>query len=125
MPRGREVNVADERILGGSDFVAALLAEEEAGRKARVRRPELAGLITRVCDHVGLRPESLQGSGRRGVLARARQGIAYLWIEIYGQSGRPLAEHFGVQLSAVHRAAKRGYARRKEWERLVGRGQDS
>jgi REP element-mobilizing transposase RayT len=122
--RGREASVADERVLGGSDFVAALRDAAEADRPHAGRRPPLARLVATVCAHLGICPESLRGSGRRDAVARAREVIAYLWIEWYGQSGRPLAEHFGVQLSAVHRAAKRGGAAAKEWESLLAVGQD-
>jgi REP element-mobilizing transposase RayT len=117
--RGREASAGDERVLGGSEFVLQLLQEAETRRDPRRRRPDLPSVIHAVCAHVGVRPEALPGSGRRGAVARAREGIAYLWIELYGESGRPIADRFGVQLSAVHRAAKRGRETRKEWEGLI------
>jgi hypothetical protein len=117
--RGREAHVGDERILGGTDFVMALLEAAEARHKRTVHRPDLMTLISRVSNHTGLRPQTIQGGGRRRDVARAREGIAYIWVDVYGQSGRPLVDWFGVQASAVHKAARRGHESREEWDGLA------
>lgn len=123
--RGREAFVADERILGGSDFVATVLKTVEGRERVAAQRPELGALSARVCEHLGLRPGSVQGGGRRRAVARAREGIAFLWVEVYGQSGAPLAKWFGIQPSSVHKAARRGQETRKEFEGLAANRQDN
>ena len=67
-----------------------------------------------------LRPASLRGGGRRPAVSRARAGIAYLWTEFFGRSGRALPPVLGVQPAAVYAAARRGRADRMRWERLLG-----
>ena len=57
------------------------------------------------------------GGGRRRTVCRAREGIAYLWIEAWGRSGRPLAPAFGVHPQSVYAAAQRGRASRAQWAR--------
>ncbi len=116
--RGREAFAADERILGGSDFVAGILRAVEAREQAAARHPDLPALVARICARLGLHPGSVEGSGRRRAVARVREGIAYIWLEVYGQSAGPLARRLGIQLSSVHKAARRGQAAGERWREL-------
>jgi len=50
---------------------------------------------------------------------RARAGIAYLWVEVLGHAGRPLAASLGVRPQSVYRAAMRGREEGNEWRRLL------
>jgi len=49
-------------------------------------------------------------------VSRAREGIAYLWLEVLGQSGRLLASRVGVRPPSVYKAAQRGRAAAARWE---------
>jgi REP element-mobilizing transposase RayT len=122
--RGREAYVADERILGGADFVGAVRAEVEAVARHRaqlhVRTPDLATLVRRVSAAAGVAPTALTGGGRTRAVTRVRDGLAYLWVEVLGRSGRALAEALGLQPMSVYRAARRGRVHRAEWARVVG-----
>lgn len=122
--RGREAYGADERILGDSDFVGAMQAEVEAAAQQRAqlhaRTPDLATLLRRIAAATGVAPTALTGGGRTRALTRVRDGLAYLWLEVLGRSGRGLADALGLQPVSVYRAARRGRAHRAEWARLVG-----
>ena len=117
--RGREAYRGDERILGSSAFVEQL---QQAGASASpVRGPALSveTLTARVCRQVGLGPAGLAGGGRHTAVARARAGIAYLWVEVGGHPARPLAPLLGVSPQAVYQAVARGREDRARWERLL------
>ena len=82
-------------------------------------RRTLTTLLTRVCRHLGVRPTALAGGGRTPALVRARAGMAYLWVECLGRSGRALAPTLGVHPSAIPKAARRGAATADQWRRLL------
>jgi hypothetical protein len=117
--RGREAYQGDERVLGGSDFVARLrrtLADQATPRPAPIA---LETVVARVCRHVGITPAALVAGGRPRRASRAREGIAYLWTEVLGHPGRPLAPVLGIRPQNVYRAASQGRAVAAEWERLL------
>lgn len=118
--RGRERFVADERILGSSTFVERMRREAMESRRATGRGLALGTLIHGVCQAVGVLPETVQGGGRRRSVCRVRDGIAYLWVEVLGRSGRSLAAALAVRPQSVYRAAQRGRVARARWERLLG-----
>ena len=117
--RGREAYRGDERVLGSSGFVEQL--QQEMASAVPVRGPALRveTLTARVCRAVGLAPAALAGGGRYGAVARARAGIAYLWVEVGGHPARPLAPLLGVSPQAVYQAVARGRGDRARWERLL------
>jgi hypothetical protein len=123
--RGREAYQGDERVLGSSAFVADLQRRLAAADPAPGARWTLAALIARVCQHVGLAPEQLTGRGRRPGAVTARAGIAYLWVEVLGHAGRPLAPSLGVQPAAIPKAAQRGAAGAARWRQLLHGPQES
>jgi hypothetical protein len=117
--RGREAYVGDERILGSSTFVEALqhvLPPPTVGRRAVLSRE---AIVQRVCTRLGMDPARLQSGGRKPPVSRAREGIAYLGVEVLGHSGRALAPLLGVQPVSVYAAARRGLADRTAWDALL------
>ena len=117
--RGREAFLGDERILGSSEFVEHLqrtVADRAAPPPTRL---SLEALLARVCRHVGLPPAHLAAGTRRPAASRAREGIAYLWTEVLGHAGRPLAPVLGIRPQNVYRAAAQGRAAAPEWKRLL------
>jgi putative transposase len=117
--RGREAYLGDERILGSSAFVAQMQREVEVARSPGRPRLHMAALVARVCRLVGISPEYLEAGNRRPAAGRARAGIAYLWTEVLGHPGRPLAPVLGVRPQAVYQAAARGRTARATWEALL------
>ena len=118
--RGREAYLGDERVLGSSAFVERLRQTAEDRPRPGGRALPLATLVTRVCRRVGIAAAQLQTGSRRAAVTRARAGIAYLWVEVLGHPGRPLAPVLGDRPQAVYQAVMRGREARAEWERLVG-----
>ena len=54
-------------------------------------------------------------------VSRAREGVAYLWVDVLGRSGRRLAGPLGVRPESVYKAAKRGREAAGRWRRLLAR----
>jgi len=121
--RGREKYGGDERVLGSSEFVEQMRQEierSEHGRRGIDKRAvSVKHLIERVSQAEGVRKESVGGGGRKSELCRVREGIAYLWVEWLGRSGRQLAEPLGVRAESVYRAARRGSLDGERWQRLL------
>ena len=120
--RGREGYGADERILGGSEFVERLRSEienEDGPGEASRRAVSLRLLIERVCQAEGVGVESVEGGGRRSELCRVREGIAYLWVEWSGRSGRQLGGPLAVRPESVYRAARRGSRDARRWQQIL------
>jgi chromosomal replication initiation ATPase DnaA len=117
--------VADERVLGCSAFVESLRQEAEQAEQARLRfrsrGPDFSTLVRRVAAAVGVPPTALTGGGRSRAVARARDGLAYLWIEVLGRSGADLARALALHAASVYRAARRGRAHRATWDLNVTR----
>ena len=121
--RGREAYAADERILGGTEFIETLRREqeEEEARRARARRRnlELPALIQKVARVAHVTSEALMGAGRRRDICRARDGLAYLWVEVLGHSGRQLARELGIRPESVYKGARRGQQEQTRWRKVV------
>jgi len=50
----------------------------------------------------------ISSARRRPARSRARAGRAYLWMDVLGQPGPPLAPVLGVRPAVVYQAARRG-----------------
>ncbi|MCX5733353.1 MAG: hypothetical protein NTW68_03365, partial [candidate division NC10 bacterium] len=119
--RAHQPALGDVRVLGGSAFVARYQRASEPLAAFSQRRIPLERLVAQVCRQVGLAPATLQGGGRTARHTAARAGIAYLWTEVLGHPGRPLAGVLGVCPAAIYKAARRGAAQAPTWQRLLGR----
>ena len=104
--RGREAYRSDERVLGSSAFVEALLEEADA-QSRRYRQVELSKLKKRIAKDMGVSSHALSGGGRSENVSRARAALCYVWTYYLGQSGRVLAEELGVSPQAVYAASSR------------------
>ncbi len=117
--RGPEAYLGDERILGSAAFVEAVRQEVEAAHPPVARPFALADFVRRACQPLGVAPTVLLGRGRRPAISQARAGIAYLWIEGLGQSGRTLAPMLGLHPAVVYKAARRGALHAAAWQKLL------
>jgi REP-associated tyrosine transposase len=113
--RGREANSADERILGGPEFVERIREVVATEMPPLGRGPALQDVVRAVATATGLHPDALRGAGRPARTARAREGAAYLWCRLAGQSGRVLATALGITPQAVYAAAARGERLSARW----------
>ena len=121
--RGREAYGGDERVLGSAEFVEAVRGTLQAAEPVPGRRHPLAELVAVVCAATECSPTALQQGSRRTRAARAREGVAYLALEVCGYPGRTVADLLGVRPSAVYRAAQRGRGTREQWEQLLAAGE--
>jgi putative transposase len=120
--RANAAEVGDARVLGGGEFVEQLRREVAAARSVPMKaKCSLDTVVARVCAHTGATPTAVVGGSRRSAEARAREGIAYLWVTVLGQSGRRLTTALGVAPQSVYRAAARGGERQAEWLPLLSR----
>ncbi len=123
--RGREAYTGDERILGSSDFVEAM--RQEAERQARregkdlKRQISLPTLARRIGEALGVAPEMILGRGRVPAAGRARQVLAYVWVERLGRQASELARVLGQTRGNVSLAAKRGELAARPWQSFIGR----
>jgi len=99
---GREAYRSDERILGSSSFVEQILQEAQEQARGRYKQVDLAILLRRISQDVGISPESLGGGGRRAAVSRVRAVLSYVWVRYLGCSGRELAREPGVSAQAVY-----------------------
>jgi len=117
--RGREAYAADERILGSSEFVEGLLQEVSrqagGGGSARRRQVDLPAFVEGIAGLLGLRSEQVLGTSRARELARARQVLAYVWVERLGCRASDLATLLGQTRSNVCLAARRGEEVARPW----------
>jgi hypothetical protein len=56
------------------------------------------------------------------MVCRAREGIAYLAIDVGGYPAPRLVARLGVRSSSIHKAAQRGRADRTRWDRMLNTG---
>jgi putative transposase len=103
---------ADERILGGSDFVERVLREsaEEWERKSilRQRGENLARLLDKIALRFGLDTEDLKSGSRTRTVAKARAVLCYLGVRRLGLSSANISKELGISPSAVSKAIVRG-----------------
>jgi CRP-like cAMP-binding protein len=109
--RKGEVEESDERILGGGDFVQAVLkeVEERQLRQFKVRRRGLSAtdIIEEECAKRGVRPKELMNGSRRSVVSRLRALVAHRCAEEVGVSAAEIARHLGVTTPSITRAIAR------------------
>ena len=80
--RGREAYLGDERILGRSAFVETIRQTLRAAEPTARDQHAVADLVAAVCAASRCHGTALQEGSRRAAVARAREGIAYLALEI-------------------------------------------
>jgi len=102
---------ADERILGGSEFVERVLreSEEEWERRSLLRKRgmNLRWLLEKVAGHFGVDTESLGSGSKVPAIAKARAVICYLGVRKIGLTSVSIATELGISQSAVSRAIAR------------------
>lgn len=103
---------SDERVLGDSDFVAAMLkaADEKLERKYRLQAEGYGfeEVVARVCGIYKLNRRDLLSWGKRRRRAKARSVLAYWSVRELGMSVREAGEKLGLSASAASRCVQRG-----------------
>jgi putative transposase len=109
----------DERILGSTDFVTAVLKEADERQRRQVKVPSTAHAILRLideeCRRRQIHPQEVQNGGRRSKATDARAAIAYRATTEFGLPAAEIARHLGVTAASITRAVAK--ADRKAWQR--------
>jgi transposase-like protein len=107
--RGGETEY-DSRILGGGDFVQAVMKEAEEAIARQVRNKGTNAIeetIRRICRESGVSEKELRSGGQRRRVSEVRTDIAcYLSREV-GTSMAEIARRLGVGTSAIAMAIRR------------------
>ena len=107
----------DERILGGSDFVNAILkeAEDRQIRQIKHRRSgkTIEKIIDEECKSHQISPKELKAGSKRRRVSDARAVIAYRCREELGESAAEIARHSGVNTSCIVRSIERATGKNK------------
>ena len=102
----------DERILGGSDFVAEVLEEqnERLERRCRLRAQGLDFdyVVQRAAQIFGLKPEQIIKAGKQRTRVTARRVVCYWAVKELGLSGTAVAKRLNIGQPAVSRAVAKG-----------------
>jgi len=106
---------SDERILGGGDFVNAILkeTEEKTQRQMKIRRrgKTIASIIDEACRKAEISPVELKNGGRRKQVSVLRMNIATRCIDELGSPLAEIARHVGVNTSSIAKAIVRAKRR--------------
>ena len=116
---------SDERILGDTDFVEAVLdAAEEYRERKKVNQIETVGLeqvAQRVAELLKISVELVWHSGKTPLVVQARSLMCFWGTQKLGMTAGALAQRLGISQSGVSRAATHGeqLASEQGWQ-LIG-----
>jgi len=112
--RGAARLKGDERILGDSEFVLAVLeaSAEHLRRQERVQRQgrDLAWLAQQVAPVFGLAPDEIYRTSKRPRRVAARSVFCYFAVRDLGVTATAVARRLGLSQPAVSTAVRRGEA---------------
>jgi len=115
-----EIRIGDERILGDSDFVQAVLKKDELSitKKTDWQRKgwDLKKLVNVVCDYFEIKPSDLMQRGRQNSLSDAKSVICYWATHELGLSSTKLTQYLKISQPAISKAAKRGAVYCQEYD---------
>jgi hypothetical protein len=109
--RSGNTEEGDERILGGGDFVHAILKETEE-RELRQLKLKRAGrtirkIIDEECKKEGISSQEVTNGVRRRAVSSLRAAIARRGRTELGLSSAEMARHLGVAASSISRLIER------------------
>jgi putative transposase len=113
LQKDREPWAYDERVLGSSEFVEAVLqdiAEDRARRLRQVqaRSDRIDRLVRRVAKRLGLDESELTAGGRRRRVWVGRWVVSHIAVRQLGQSVGEVARALGVSIQSVLRGVEKG-----------------
>ncbi len=101
----------DERILGSSQFVIAVLRETEERQRRQVKTSNPADtmqhLIDEECQRRRINAREVQSGGRRARASEARAAIAFRATTEFGLPAAEIARHLGVTAASIARAVQK------------------
>lgn len=110
--KGQDRVKGDERILGDSDFVQAVLARSNETYTRRqhlvARGVDLKTLSDAIADYFALAYDQLYTPGRYPAVVQARSVLCYLAVRELGLTATELARQMGLTQPAISMSVKRG-----------------
>lgn len=109
--RGRERWAADERILGGSDFVERMLREAPSAPSPGTQAPvvwALPMLIERVAQAYGMTPDEIIGGSKRRAVVAARSVVSALAVRELGLPLVKVARAMSISSQTVLAGMEKG-----------------
>ena len=102
----------DERILGDSDFVKEILAEQKERFERRywlqAQGYDIDRVVKKVAKVFEMEPEEVLKPGNQPLRVKARSLVCYWAVRELGMSGTSVSKLLGIGQPAVSRAAARG-----------------
>jgi putative transposase len=103
--------MGDERILGSSDFVEAVLKYADEAYETRTfaiaKGVDLNYILSTVSDYFGIEREYIKGTGKQPKVSLARAIVCLLAVDKLKLSSREVARRLGLTPSAVSKALVR------------------
>ena len=107
-----EKQMADQRILGDSDFVCGVVSGLDDFIKKNLRlsgqRKDIAALAKEVCKRYDISAGELESGGRRHAVVKAREVVSWIAVRELGYSGADVARYLGVSTSCINRLISSG-----------------
>ncbi len=114
--RSDSQEIADERILGSSEFVKQIIKESE--KRLKYQFPDGAllrkskQLIAKECAKERISHQALKAGSRRRDISKVRFRLTIILVEKYGLSQAEVARLLGVSSSAIANALRRYRAKK-------------
>lgn len=103
---------SDERILGDSDFVSAVLDKTQESltkrQKLKSKGMDVDKIATRVSRLMGLAVEDVWAAGKQQHIVNARSLLCYWAVRELGVSMSSLSRRLGISLPAISKSVYRG-----------------
>jgi REP element-mobilizing transposase RayT len=103
----------DQRILGDSEFVTAIVARMEERLRQNLRlsqsKPAIGCVCRHVCDAYDVSAGELCSGSRRRPVVAARGALAWVAVRELGYSGADVARYLGVSTSCITRSVATGH----------------
>jgi chromosomal replication initiation ATPase DnaA len=104
--------MADQRILGDSNFVQEVVSDPDDFIKKNLRlsgqRKDIAALAEEVCKKYDVSSGELESGGRRHAVVKAREVVSWIAVRELGYSGAEVARYLGVTTSCINRLISSG-----------------
>lgn len=111
MRRRGEKTIADERILGGSDFAQRLISEADNSVKRQIspgnRKKRAREVISKMCEGEGVPLEEMRSGSTRRLVSKLRGRIAVVLVVEEGMSMADAARLLGVTTPAISSALRK------------------
>jgi len=122
-----EARIGDERILGDSGFVEAVLKNDNIDIDQRTKLHQqgwdISRLIDEVCAYCEVSPADIMKKGRQNNISNAKNLICYWGTQVLGLASSELTDYLKISQPSISKARKRGedYCRQFgiKWEDVV------